>query len=70
MTRIAAGHPAIWLDICTQNRTAIVGVLDRLIGVLGEIREIVKSGSAGPGQGVRDRARVAQGKPADGGAAA
>lgn len=41
MTRIASGHPAIWLDICTQNRPAIVAALDGLIGRLGEIRTIV-----------------------------
>ena len=28
MTRIAAGHPGIWPDICAENRTAIVEVLD------------------------------------------
>lgn len=31
MTRIAAGTPAIWPDICEQNRTAIVGVMDQLV---------------------------------------
>lgn len=41
MTRIASGHPDIWLDICTQNRPAIVTALDGLIGRLSEIREIV-----------------------------
>jgi 3-phosphoshikimate 1-carboxyvinyltransferase len=41
MTRIASGHPAIWLDICAQNRPAIVAALDGLIGRLGEIRTIV-----------------------------
>ena len=28
MTRIAAGHPGIWPDICAENRDAIVDVLD------------------------------------------
>ncbi len=41
MTRIASGHPAIWLDICTQNRPAIVTALDGLIGRLTEIRDFV-----------------------------
>jgi prephenate dehydrogenase len=41
MTRIASGHPDIWLDICDQNRDAIVGVLDRLIARLEEMRQIV-----------------------------
>jgi len=43
MTRIASGHPDIWLDICDQNRGAIVGALDRLIGRLEEMREIVRT---------------------------
>lgn len=41
MTRIASGHPDIWLDICDQNRPAIVGTLGRLIDRLGEMRDIV-----------------------------
>jgi len=41
MTRIAAGHPGIWPDICAENREAIVAVLDRLIGALGEVRTVV-----------------------------
>ena len=39
MTRIASGHPDIWLDICDQNRDAIVDALDRLIDRLGEMRD-------------------------------
>lgn len=41
MTRIASGHPAIWLDICADNRRAITGVLDGLIARLAVMREIV-----------------------------
>jgi prephenate dehydrogenase len=41
MTRIASGHPDIWLDICDQNREAIVATLGRLIERLGEMRDIV-----------------------------
>jgi prephenate dehydrogenase len=41
MTRIASGHPDIWLDICDQNRDAIIVALDGLIDRLGEMREIV-----------------------------
>ncbi|NNE13247.1 MAG: prephenate dehydrogenase/arogenate dehydrogenase family protein [Ilumatobacter sp.] len=43
MTRIASGHPDIWIDICTQNRPAIVRELDALIERLGEIRTVVDS---------------------------
>ncbi len=41
MTRIASGHPDIWLDICTENRLAIVTALDGLIARLSEIRTVV-----------------------------
>ena len=44
MTRIAAGHPAIWPDICSANRAAIVGSLDELIAELAELRRIVSDG--------------------------
>jgi prephenate dehydrogenase len=42
MTRIAAGHPAIWLDICEQNKTQIVESLDDLIEGLQNARNIVE----------------------------
>ena len=41
MTRIASGHPAIWLDICAENRTAILSALDGLIVGLSEMRQVV-----------------------------
>jgi prephenate dehydrogenase len=44
MTRIASGHPAIWPDICAQNRSAIVDTLDGLIGGLSKMRDYVDAG--------------------------
>ncbi len=41
MTRISAGRPTIWPDICAANRTAIVDGLDQLIQRLGDIKERV-----------------------------
>jgi prephenate dehydrogenase len=41
MTRIAAGHPAIWLDICAENKVAIVEALDDLVRGLRAMRETV-----------------------------
>jgi prephenate dehydrogenase len=38
MTRVAAGHPGIWPDICAENATAIVQALDALVGDLSAIR--------------------------------
>jgi prephenate dehydrogenase len=43
MTRVASGRPGIWLDICAENRPAIVDVLDQLIAGLTEMRDIVGS---------------------------
>lgn len=44
MTRIASGHPAIWLDICAENRDAIVATLTSLIDGLSSMRSIVADG--------------------------
>lgn len=41
MTRIASGHPGIWLDICAENRPAILAALDGLIERLQNVRGIV-----------------------------
>jgi prephenate dehydrogenase len=41
MTRVAAGHPGIWPDVCAENRDAILTVIDQVIGALGEVRAIV-----------------------------
>lgn len=43
MTRISAGQPSIWPDICVANKTAIVSGLDGLIAQLGDIRDRVGS---------------------------
>jgi prephenate dehydrogenase len=44
MTRVAAGHPGIWPDICVENRDAIVDALDRLVGELAGVRDLVAEG--------------------------
>ncbi|HEV3280338.1 MAG TPA: prephenate dehydrogenase/arogenate dehydrogenase family protein [Acidimicrobiales bacterium] len=41
MTRIAAGQPSIWPDICDDNAVAIVETLDLLIEALGAMRRRV-----------------------------
>jgi prephenate dehydrogenase len=43
MTRIAAGSPTIWPDICGENREAIVEVIDRLSAELSRLRGLVES---------------------------
>jgi prephenate dehydrogenase len=44
MTRIAAGSPSIWPDICSENREAIAEVLDELVAALQDVREVVTGG--------------------------
>jgi prephenate dehydrogenase len=60
MTRIAAGHPGIWPDICAENKVAIVDELDRLIGALGEVRDLVAQGDRSQLLGVLEEARRAR----------
>ncbi len=57
MTRIAAGDPGMWLDVCAENRHAIVDVLDELLGALGELRRVVDDGDP---VGLEQRLRSAQ----------
>jgi len=44
MTRIAAGNPTMWIDICEANRDAILGALDGLMDNLAEVRDLVATG--------------------------
>ncbi|MPZ72494.1 MAG: prephenate dehydrogenase/arogenate dehydrogenase family protein [Nitriliruptorales bacterium] len=41
-TRVAASDPALWVDICTQNREAIVAVLDEYRERIGALRSVVE----------------------------
>jgi prephenate dehydrogenase len=60
MTRIAAGHPGIWPDICAENRAAIVEVLDRLVASLQEVRGAVADGDRASLLSMLETARVAR----------
>lgn len=60
MTRIAAGSPAIWPDICRDNAGAIVPVLDRLIEQLTEVRRIVAEGDRSSLSQMLEGARAAR----------
>jgi prephenate dehydrogenase len=60
MTRIASGHPAIWLDICAENRTAILSALDGLIDGLGQMRAVVATDDRAGLQAKLQRAREAR----------
>ena len=41
MTRVASGHPGIWVDICRENKDAILDAVDAMIAGLGDVRRIV-----------------------------
>jgi prephenate dehydrogenase len=60
MTRVAAGHPGIWPDICGENRAAIVPVLDRLTAALGELRAAIDADDRGRLLGLLEEARHAR----------
>ncbi len=60
MTRIAAGEPAIWPDVCVENRDGILDVLDRLLGALGDVRRIVAGGDRESLLATLERAREAR----------
>ena len=60
MTRVAAGHPGIWPDICAENRTAIVDELDRLIAALADMRDTVAKNDRDGLVSLLERAREAR----------
>ena len=60
MTRIAAGSPSIWPDICTENSTAIVAELDALIESLVTTRRFVADGDREALLQILERARIAR----------
>ena len=60
MTRIAAGHPGIWPDICAENREAIVDALDRLVSALSAMRDLVVLGDRPGLLTTLERARAAR----------
>lgn len=60
MTRIAAGHPGIWPDICAENRTAIVDELDRLVEALTELRHLIDKGARSELVAILEQAREAR----------
>ena len=60
MTRIAAGHPGIWPDICVENRDAITAGLDGLVAALTDLRSVVANADRGGLLKTLERARTAR----------
>jgi prephenate dehydrogenase len=60
MTRIAAGHPGIWPDICVANRDAILAALDAYRASLDDVRALVADGDGGALLATLERGRAAR----------
>lgn len=45
-TRIAAGRPELWRDICLTNAEAVIESLDELAAMAGQVRDAVAAGDA------------------------
>jgi prephenate dehydrogenase len=60
MTRVAAGHPGIWPDICVENAPAIVELLASLEKALAEVRALVALGDRSGLLATLEEARAAR----------
>lgn len=43
-TRIAASHPAMWRDICLDNRDEVLRALDEFLAEAGRLRSLISAG--------------------------
>lgn len=59
-TRIAAGRPEIWRDICLTNDAAILGELDKAIERLKAIRDALRAGDGAALEAFFQRGRDAR----------
>jgi prephenate dehydrogenase len=60
MTRVAAGSPGIWPDICAENAGAITAALDSLVSDLGAMRDRIAAQDRDALLGVLQRASAAR----------
>jgi prephenate dehydrogenase len=60
MTRVAAGHPGIWPDICSENAGPIVEALEVLVDELTTMRDRVAGNDRDSILGVLQRASLAR----------
>jgi prephenate dehydrogenase len=57
-TRIAASHPAMWRDICLDNREEVLAALDLFLAEAGRLRELIARGEAADLEAAFGAARV------------
>jgi prephenate dehydrogenase len=60
MTRIAASHPTIWVDILTANREAVLAALDAYLEGLSQARKLVEHGDREALKRLLETARTAR----------
>ena len=71
LTRIASGSPSLWVDICFDNKEAIVKSIDQFISSLQNVRDLIVRGGRPELLGLLEAARarrasMAAGEPAAG----
>jgi prephenate dehydrogenase len=59
-TRVAASNPDLWLDICADNREAIVAILDEYRERIGALRSVLEVGDEAGLRRALDDARAAR----------
>lgn len=60
MTRIASGSPNIWIDICHENRIAIIEAIDDLNAALTNVRNLISADERMPLKSMLQKAREAR----------
>jgi prephenate dehydrogenase len=57
-TRIAASHPAMWRDICLDNRDEVLAALDGFLAETGRLRALIAAGDGAGLEAAFGAARV------------
>jgi prephenate dehydrogenase len=57
-TRIAASHPAMWRDICLDNRDEVLKALDEFLAEAGRLRSLIAAGDGAGLEAAFGAARV------------
>jgi len=57
-TRIAASHPAMWRDICLDNRDEVLKALDEFLAQAGRLRALIAAGDETGLEGAFADARI------------
>lgn len=64
-TRIASSNPVMWRDICVANRKALGEMMNRYIGEMSELAELIRDGDGDQLLKIFSRAKVARDRYVD-----